>query len=138
MKTDKNDKPAAGGPGKSAEDRIQADGRVPSSDMRSYALLLPEAKQKYMAFYKSVYRDGFLDLKTKEFVAISAALVSGCKGCLEGHLKKARKLGATAEEIAEVVAVASGVAAATVVDRSDIANYLLGNMFELGEKEQEG
>ena len=111
--------------------RITVDGRVPSSDMRSYALLLPEAKQKYMAFYKSVYRDGHLDILTKEFIAIGAALVAGCKGCLEGHMKKARKHGATAEQIAEVVAVASGVAAATVVDRSDIANYTLGNLFEV-------
>lgn len=111
--------------------RINVDGRVPSSEMRSYALLLPEAKQKYMAFYKSVYRDGHLDILTKEFVAIGAALVSGCKGCLEGHMKKARKHGATAEQIAEVVAVASGVAAATVVDRSDIANHMLGNLFEM-------
>lgn len=111
--------------------RINVDGRVPSSEMRSYALLLPEAKQKYMAFYKSVYRDGHLDILTKEFVAIGAALVSGCKGCLEGHMKKARKHGATAEQIAEVVAVASGVAAATIVDRGDIANYMLGNLFEV-------
>jgi AhpD family alkylhydroperoxidase len=103
--------------------------RQPSSDMRSYALLTPELKALYMQFYKATYGETRLDIKTKEFVAIGAALASGCKGCLEGHLKKAKKHGATSEEIAEVIAITLGVAAATIVDRSDIANYNLGELF---------
>lgn len=108
-----------------------ADGRLPSSAMRSYALLTPEIKQAYMQFYKTTYGGGHLDLKTKELVAIGAALALGCKGCLEGHMKKAKKLGVTAEEMAEVVGVTLGVAGATVVDRSDIANFNLGDLFEM-------
>lgn len=110
-----------------------ADGRMPSSAMRSYALLTPEIKQAYMKFYKTTYGGGHLDLKTKELVAIGAALALGCKGCLEGHMKKAKKLGVTAEEMAEVVGVTLGVAGATVVDRSDIANFNLSDLFELPE-----
>lgn len=106
------------------------DGRLPSSSMRSYALLTPELKQLYMNFYKATYGKSKLDIKTKEFVAIAAALVSGCKGCLEGHLKKAKKEGATSDEIAEVIAIVLGVNAATIVDRSDIANFHLGGLFE--------
>ena len=111
-------------------DPTLGDGRLPSSQMRSYALLTPELKQIYMSFYKATYGKSLIDLKTKEFIAISAALVSGCKGCLEGHLKKAKREGATAEEIAEVIAIALGVNAATIVDRSDIANFHLGGLFE--------
>ena len=119
------------------EDTILEDGRSaasqtapqPSSDMRSYALLTPDLKELYFQFYKATYGKSQLDIKTKEFVAIGAALASGCKGCLEGHLKKAKKHGATAEEIAEVIAVTLGVAAATIVDRSDIANFNLGELF---------
>ena len=110
-----------------------ADGRLPSSAMRSYALLTPEIKQAYMKFYKTTYGGGHLDLKTKELVAIGAALALGCKGCLEGHMKKAKKMGVTAEELAEVVGVTLGVAGATVVDRSDIANFNLGDLFEMPE-----
>jgi len=106
------------------------DGRLPSSAMRSYALLTPELKQLYMNFYKATYGKSKLDIKTKEFVAIAAALVSGCKGCLEGHLKKAKKEGATSDEVAEVIAIVLGVNAATIVDRSDIANFHLGGLFE--------
>ena len=109
------------------------DGRLPSSVMRSYAMLTPDLKQIYMSFYKATYGKSLLDMKTKEFVAIAAALVSGCKGCLEGHLKKAKKEGATAEEISEVIAITLGVNAATIVDRSDIANFHLGGLFDKPE-----
>ncbi|MGE0143382.1 MAG: carboxymuconolactone decarboxylase family protein [Planctomycetota bacterium] len=109
---------------------MTADGRLPSSAMRSYALLSPDLKAIYMQFYKATYGKSHLDDKTKEFVAIAASLVSGCKGCLEGHLKKAKKDGASAEEISEVIAITLGVAAATIVDRSDIANFHLGGLFE--------
>lgn len=110
-----------------------ADGRLPSSSMRSYALLTPELKGLYMGFYKATYGKSKIDLKTKEFIAIAAALTSGCKGCLEGHLKKAKREGATSEEIAEVIAITLGVNAATIVDRSDIANFHLGGLFERPE-----
>ena len=114
-------------------DETLADGRLPSSQMRSYAMLTPELKQLYMGFYKATYGKTQLDIKTKEFVAIAAALTSGCKGCLEGHLKKAKKEGATSEEISEVIAVTLSVNAATIVDRSDIANYHLGGLFDKPE-----
>ncbi len=110
-----------------------ADGRLPSTAMRSYALLSPHLKELYMGFYKATYGKSKIDLKTKEYIAIAASLTSGCKGCLEGHLKKAKKEGATSEEIAEVIAITLGVNAATIVDRSDIANFHLGGLFEKPE-----
>jgi AhpD family alkylhydroperoxidase len=109
------------------------DGRLPSSAMRSYALLTPDIKNLYMSFYKATYGKSKLDIKTKEFVAIAASLVAGCRGCLEGHLKKAKKEGATAEEISEVIAITLGVNAASIVDRSDIANFHLGGLFDKPE-----
>ena len=117
----------------SSTDGMLGDGRMPSSTMRSYALLTNDLKQLYMNFYKATYGKSKLDIKTKEFIAIAAALTSGCKGCLEGHLKKAKKEGATSDEIAEVIAITLGVNAATIVDRSDIANFHLGGLFEKPE-----
>ena len=116
-----------------ADGEVLADGRLPSSQMRSYAMLTPELKQLYMGFYKATYGKTQLDLKTKEFIAIAAALTSGCKGCLEGHLKKAKREGATSEEISEVIAVTLSVNAAAIVDRSDIANFHLGGLFDKPE-----
>jgi len=118
-------------PDNNGEDPVLDDSRIPSSSIRSYALMTPEIKKAYMAFYKATYGGGELDLLTKEFVAIGAALALGCKGCLEGHMKKAKKLGATPEQIAEVVSVTAGVAGAAIVDRSDIANHNLGDLFHM-------
>lgn len=123
--------PSAGRPEPTDAQGVSMDGRVPSSMMRSYALLTPDLKQLYMGFYKATYGKSQIDIKNKEFIAIAAALSLGCKGCLEGHLKKAKKHGATPEEIAEVIAITLGVAAATIVDRSDIANFNLGGLFEI-------
>ena len=122
----KNQNPAANG-----EERQLDDSRIPSSAMRSYALMTPAIKKAYMAFYKTTYGGGELDLLIKEYVAIGAALALGCKGCLEGHMKKAKKLGATSAQISEVVGVTLGVAGASIVDRADIANHNLGDLFHM-------
>src|SRR5688572_17597829 len=120
--------------GDGSEPAIVGDGRQPSTMMRSYALLTPDLKELYFKFYKATYGKTRIDLKTKEFIAIAASLALGCKGCLEGHLRKAKKEGATAEEISEVIAVTLGVAAASIVDRSDIANWTLGGLYEFEEQ----
>lgn len=103
-----------------------ADGTVRSQGVKSYALIDPEIMKPYVRFYKATYERGHLDRKTKELVAIAASLVSGCRGCLNGHLKKAIKFGATRGEISETIAVTLGVNAAAIVDRSDIAAADLG------------
>ena len=117
-------------PDENAEE-ILDDSRIPSSQTRSYALMTPAIKKAYMEFYKTTYGGGELDILTKEFVAIGASLALGCKGCLEGHMKKAKKLGATSEMISEVVGVSLGVAGASIVDRADIANHNLGDLFHM-------
>lgn len=102
--------------------------------MKSYELLEEHMKNIYFDFYKETYKQGTaLDNKTKELIAIAASLSSGCQNCLEGHLKKAMKYGAEAAEVREAVAIAVGVSAATVVDRSDLANFHM-NIGRLLEK----
>lgn len=104
----------------------QVDGTTRSKGVKSYALVEPEIMKPYMRFYKATYERGFLDRKTKELVAIAASLATNCKGCLEGHLKKAVKFGATRGEISETIAITLGVNAAAIVDRSDIASANIG------------
>jgi AhpD family alkylhydroperoxidase len=89
--------------------------------VESYSMLDPKMKRIYFEFYAETYKPSTLDRRTKELIAISAALISKCQGCLEGHIKKALKLGATKEEISETIAIAMGVNAASVVDLTDIA-----------------
>ena len=87
----------------------------------SYSMVDPRFREIYFEFYKETYRPSVLDRKTKELVAISASLAARCQGCLEGHIKKALKFGATREEISETIAIAMGVNAAAIVDLTDIA-----------------
>jgi len=87
----------------------------------SYTMVAPRFREIYFQFYKETYRPSVLDRKTKELVAISASLAAKCQGCLEGHVKKALKFGATREEISESIAIAIGVNAAAIVDLTDIA-----------------
>jgi AhpD family alkylhydroperoxidase len=87
----------------------------------SYTMVEPRFREIYFQFYKETYRSSVLDRKTKELVAIAASLAARCQGCLEGHIRKALKFGATREEISEAIAVTMGVNAAAVVDLTDIA-----------------
>jgi AhpD family alkylhydroperoxidase len=87
----------------------------------SYTMVDPRFREIYFQFYKETYKPSVLDRKTKELVAIAASLAAKCQGCLEGHIKKALKFGATREEISESIAIAIGVNAAAIVDLTDIA-----------------
>jgi AhpD family alkylhydroperoxidase len=87
----------------------------------SYTMVEPRFREIYFQFYKETYKPSALDRKTKELVAIAASLAAKCQGCLEGHIKKALKFGATREEISESIAIAIGVNAAAIVDLTDIA-----------------
>jgi AhpD family alkylhydroperoxidase len=87
----------------------------------SYTMVDPRFREIYFQFYKETYKPSALDRKTKELVAIAASLAAKCQGCLEGHIKKALKFGASREEISESIAIAMGVNAAAMVDLSDIA-----------------
>jgi AhpD family alkylhydroperoxidase len=96
------------------------------ADTGSYSMVDPRFREIYFEFYKETYKPSVLDRKTKELVAISASLAAKCQGCLEGHIKKALKFGATREEISETIAIAMGVNAAAIVDLTDIAADNLG------------
>lgn len=94
---------------------------APPEQTGSYSMVAPRFREVYFQFYKETYKPSVLDRKTKELVAISASLAARCQGCLQGHIKKAIKFGATREELAETIAIAIGVNAAAVVDLTDTA-----------------
>lgn len=49
--------------------------------------------------------DGVLSMKQKEFVALAIGVAQRCDGCIGFHVKKLIELGATREEIVEVLGV---------------------------------
>ncbi|MBN1115189.1 MAG: carboxymuconolactone decarboxylase family protein [Oligoflexia bacterium] len=48
-----------------------------------------------------------IDNKTRELIQMAVASVSRCAHCTESHLKKAIEAGATRQEVAEVLLIAS-------------------------------
>ena len=85
----------------------------------SYTMVEDRFKKVYFQFYRETYKKTRVDRKTKELIAIAASVGFQCRGCLEGHIKKALEYKASKEEISEAIAIAMGVAAASVVDQTD-------------------
>jgi len=46
-----------------------------------------------------------LDKKMQELIAVGASVTAGCHNCLAHHIKEARKLGASHDEIADAISV---------------------------------
>jgi AhpD family alkylhydroperoxidase len=96
------------------------DGPAEKKPPASMSMIEPRVRNIYLSFYKeSYFKPSALDLKTKELIAIGCSLVAKCEGCAEGHVRKALEIGATKQEISDAIAVAIGIAAASVMDASD-------------------
>ena len=94
----------------------------------SYSMLEPRMKAIYGQFYKETYFSGNrrLDPKVQELIALACSLIAKCEGCLDGHIRKALKAGATREEISEAIVIAIGINAAAIVDQTDRSATRLG------------
>jgi len=62
-------------------------------------------------FDAKVFAEGALPSRVKELIAVGCAHVTRCPYCIDFHVQKARKAGATEEEIAESVFVAVAMSA---------------------------
>ena len=77
--------------------------------------LAPEAMSAFQAFDAAALKDGAIPAKTKELIALAVAFTTQCAYCIEIHAKKAKALGNTDAEIAEVVMVAAALRAGAAV-----------------------
>ena len=62
----------------------------------------PDAANAFSELRNSVYKEGALDLRTKELISIAASVLMRCERCTEIHAQRAKKLGATDEMIAKL------------------------------------
>jgi AhpD family alkylhydroperoxidase len=83
--------------------------------------LKPELLQSFGAFNTKAFEEGALSQKVKELIALAAAHITRCPYCIAGHTKRAKKLGATEEEIAEAIFVAVAMNAGASMAHSTIA-----------------
>ena len=73
--------------------------------------LAPEAFKAFVAFDEAVVKGGVIPLKYKELIAVAVALTTQCPYCIEIHSRKAKRAGATEQELAETTLVAAALRA---------------------------
>ena len=64
---------------------------------------VPETMDGFSALSRAATADGALDKKTKELIALAIGVTQRCDGCIGFHTKALKSLGATKEEISEVL-----------------------------------
>lgn len=69
--------------------------------------LAPDIDSAFTEFSKAVFAPGALDKQTKQLIAVAVAHVTQCPWCIEGHVKAARREGASNEQIMEAIWVAA-------------------------------
>ena len=77
--------------------------------------LAHEAFKAFVAFDAAAFRDGAIPIKYKELIAVAVALTTQCPYCIEIHANKAKKAGATEQELAETTLVAAALRAGGAV-----------------------
>lgn len=77
--------------------------------------LSPRATNAFWAYDTAALADGAIPKKYKELMAIAVALTTQCTYCIEVHKQNALQAGATEEEFAETIHVATALRAGAVV-----------------------
>jgi AhpD family alkylhydroperoxidase len=89
--------------------------------------LAPEPEAAFQALSKAVFAEGALDTRTKQIIAVAVAHVTQCPWCIEGHVKAARRAGATPQQIMEAIWVAAEMRAGAAYAHSLKALDLMGD-----------
>ena len=82
--------------------------------------MLPETAEAFGQMRNSIFKDSFLDVKTKELIAIASSILMRCQFCVDAHSQRAISAGATKEEIAEAISVAMFIAAGSQIGWTNI------------------
>ncbi len=77
-----------------------------SANLRPLRKDLPETMQAFSALAQSATRDGALDKKTKELIALALGVAAHCEGCIGFHVEALVKLKASKPEIEEALGMA--------------------------------
>jgi AhpD family alkylhydroperoxidase len=67
---------------------------------------IPDTMQGFSTMAQAATKDGALDKKTKEFIALAIGVAVRCDGCIGFHSEALVKLGASREEFEEVLGMA--------------------------------
>ena len=65
----------------------------------------PDVMKGFSAIAQAALKSNALDTKTKELIALAIAVATRCDGCIGFHARALIELGATRQEVAEVMAM---------------------------------
>lgn len=104
-------------------------GHYQSPDDLSYAKQLMQSASKEAAAFLHLKdtaerKDGAIPEKYRELMSIAVALTTQCAYCIDAHVLNAVKAGATKEELAETVFIASALRAGAAVGHGLMAMRL--------------
>ncbi len=68
--------------------------------------LIPDTMAGFSSMANAATQTKVIDEKTKEMIALALGVAAHCDGCLGYHTKALARLGATREEVAEVLGMA--------------------------------
>jgi AhpD family alkylhydroperoxidase len=80
--------------------------RTISANMRKLRSDIPDTMKGFAALAQGATRDGALDKKTKELIALALGVAAHCDGCIGFHTEALVKLGATQQEVEEALGMA--------------------------------
>jgi AhpD family alkylhydroperoxidase len=80
-----------------------------AAGMKEIGQLSPDTIKGYMALSAAGQKADLLGAKVRELVALAVAVTLRCDGCITVHTEAAIKHGATKEEIAQALGVATSV-----------------------------
>ena len=77
-----------------------------SANLKKLRQDIPDTMQGFSALAKAATREGALDKKTKELIALAIGIATHCDGCIGFHTEALVKLAATREEVEEALGMA--------------------------------
>ena len=77
-----------------------------SSSLTKLRSEAPEMMKGFSDLASAATKDGVLDKKTKELIALALGVAARCDGCLGFHTQALAKLGATKQEVVETLGMA--------------------------------
>jgi AhpD family alkylhydroperoxidase len=80
-----------------------------AAGVKEIGQLSPDTIKGYMALSSAGQKTDLLGAKVRELIALAVAVTLRCDGCITVHTEAAIKRGATREEIAEALGVATTV-----------------------------
>jgi len=77
-----------------------------SANIKTLRKDIPDTMSGFSAMAQAASKDGALDRKTKEFIALAIGIATRCDACIGFHVEALVRLGATKAEVEECLGMA--------------------------------